>query len=76
MNNFGHAFSQSNTFHAAEEEEDKSQARPDQAGMMPKFTGMFKGLGKPSTGLERNVNSLDDTNQIMMGSVMKQADEG
>ena len=43
---------------------------------MPKFTGMFKGLGKPSTGLERNVNSLDDTNQIMMGSVMKQADEG
>ena len=44
--------------------------------MMPKFTGMFKGLGKPSTGLERNVNSLDEANQNMMGSVIKQPDEG
>ena len=43
---------------------------------MPQFNSMFKGLGKLSTGLERNVNSLDDTNQNMMGSTMRQADEG
>ena len=43
---------------------------------MPQFNSMFKGLGKLPTGLERNVNSLDDTNQNMMGSAMRQADEG
>jgi len=43
--------------------------------MAPMFGSMFKGLGKPSSSLELNVNSLD-SNQNPRASPLMQADGG
>ena len=54
-------------------EEEKAGANP---GMMPKFTGgMFKGLGKPSTVLENNVNSLESSSPNLNGSITSKVDD-